>query len=131
LGFSAHAALALASLSVLLGACASSGIEAGRDRTSNAVTGSIPQWAGGEPANVPPRPAVPPGYSAVNAPVAAREAPALTAEEQQKAIAELVAVRNRTQAQARAAREQEDVASDEGLALARGKYAGETPPRNN
>lgn len=131
MGFSARAALALAASSLLLGACASSGIEAGRDRTSNAITGSIPQWAGGEPANVPPRPDVQPAYPAMNAPVPPREAQALTSEEQQKAIADLVAVRNRTQAQAKAAREQEDVASDKGLALARGKYAGETPPRSN
>ena len=116
---------------MLLGACASSSFEAGRDRTSNAVTGSIPQWAGGEPANVPPRPAVPPAYPAVNAPITPREAQALTTEEQQKAIADLVAARTRTQAQAKAAREQEDVASDEGLALARGKYAGDAPPRSN
>ena len=65
LSFSARAALALAASTVLLGACASSGIEAGRDGTSNAITGSIPQWAGGEPVNVPPRPAVPPAYPAV------------------------------------------------------------------
>jgi hypothetical protein len=129
LSFSARAGLALAVSSVLLGACA--GIEAGRDRTANAVTGSIPQWAGGEPANVPPRPAVPPAYPAVNAPVPPREAKPLSAEEQQQAIADLVAARNRAQAEAKAARANEDIASDEDLALARGKYAGESPPRSN
>ena len=116
---------------MLLGACAGAGIEAGRDRTANAITGSIPQWAGGEPANVPPRPAVPPAYPAVNARVPPREAKPLTAEEQQKAIADLVAARNRAQAEAKAARAGEDIASDEDLALARGKYAGDAPPRSN
>ena len=80
---------------------------------------------------MPPRPAVQPAYPAVNTPVPPREAQALTNEEQQKAIADLVAARTRTQAQAKAAREQEDIASDEGLALARGKYAGDAPPGND
>jgi len=51
-------------------------------------------------------------------------------EEQQKAIAELVAARNRAQAEAKAARANVDIASDEDLALARGKYAGDAPPAN-
>jgi hypothetical protein len=131
LSLSARAGLALAASTVLLGACAGVGIEAGRDRTANAITGSIPRWAGGEPANVPPRPAAPPAYPAVNAPVPPREVKALTAEEQQKAIADLVAARNRAQAEAKAARAGEDIASDEDLALARGKYAGDAPPRSN
>ena len=131
MSFSARAGLALAASAVLLGACAGAGIEAGRDRTANAITGSIPQWAGGEPANVPPRPAVPPAYPAVNAPVPQREAQPLSADEQQKAIADLVAARNRAQAEAKTARAGEDIASDEDLALARGKYAGDSPPRSN
>ena len=124
-------ALALAASTLLLGACAGAGIEAGRDRTSNVITGSIPHWAGGEPANVPPPAATPPAYPVVNAPVPPREAKVLTNEEQQKAIADLVAARNRAQAQAKAVRANEDIASDEGLALARGKYAGDSPPRSN
>ena len=115
---------------VLLGGCAGS-FEAGQDRTSNAITGSIPRWAGGEPANVPPRPATQLAYPAVNAPIPPRATPALTPEEQSKAIAELLAARNRAIAQAKAAQKDDDIAADEGLALARGKYAGDSPPNNN
>jgi hypothetical protein len=114
---------------VLLGGCASS-FEASQDRTSSVIVDSIPKWAGGEPANVP-RPATPPPYAAVNAPIPPRAVPALTPEEQSKAIAELTAARSRAVAQANAARKDEDFASDEGLALARGKYAGESSPHSN
>jgi hypothetical protein len=62
-------------------------------------------------------------YPAVNAPVAPRAMPALTSEEQSKTVSELVAARNRAVAQGKAAYKDEDIASDEGLALARGKYA--------
>lgn len=121
--------IALAASTVLLGACASS-FEASQDHPSSVVIDSIPKWAGGEPANVPPRPATS-SYSAVNAPIPPRAAPALTPEEQSKAVAELIAARNRAAAQAKAAQKDEDIASDEGLALARGKYAGEAPPHSN
>jgi hypothetical protein len=121
--------IALAASAVLLGACASS-FEASQDHTSSVVIDSIPKWAGGEPANVPPRPATP-SYSAVKAPIPPRAAPALTPEEQSKAVAELIAARNRAVAQAKAAQKDEDIASDEGLALARGKYAGEASPHSN
>jgi len=126
--FPARAAIALAVSTALLGACAN--IEAGQDRTG-AILGGVPTWAGGEPANVPPPPAVPAAYPAINTPVAPREAQALTTEEQQKAIADLVTARNRVQAQARAAQRNEDFASDEGLALARGKHAGDSTPNSN
>jgi hypothetical protein len=122
--------IALALSTLLLGACATSPIVAGRDHASGAIASGLPVWAGGEPANIPPRPAAPPAYPLVNAPVAPREAKPLTDEEQTKAIAELVAARKRAQARAEAARKDEDIASDEGLALARGKYAGAPPPGN-
>jgi hypothetical protein len=121
---------ALAASAVLLGACASS-FEASQDRTSSVVIERMPQWAGGEPANVPPRPETPPSYPAVNAPVAPRAMPALTPEEQSKAVAELVAARTRAAAQGKAAHKDEDIAVDEGLALARGKYAREASPAAN
>ena len=57
--------------------------------------------------------------------------PALTAEEQSRAVAELIAARDRAAAQAKAAHRDEDIAEDEGLATARGKYAGDAAPRNN
>jgi hypothetical protein len=129
LRFPPRLVIALAASTVLLGACASS-FEASQDRTSSVITESIPKWAGGEPANVPPRPATP-SYPAVNAPIPPRATPALTPEEQSKAVAELIAARNRAVAQAKAAQKDEDFALDEGLALARGKYAGETPPHSN
>jgi hypothetical protein len=129
LSFPARAAIALAlSTAVLLGGCATSQIEADQDRTSSIIVGGLPKWAGGEPANVPPRSATQPAYPAINAPVAPRESQALTTDEQNKAIADLVAARTRTLAQAKAAHQDEDIASDEGLALARGKYAGDAPP---
>ena len=115
---------------MLLGACTSS-FEARQDHTSSVVTDSLPTWAGGEPVNAPARPATQPAYPAVNAPVPPRAMPALTAEEQKKAVDELVEARNRAVAKAKAANRDEDIASDEGLALARGKYAGDSPPKNN
>jgi hypothetical protein len=114
----------------LLGGCASS-FEASHDRTANIVTDSLPQWAGGEPAKMPARSATPPAYPVVNAPVAPRAAPALTTEEQSREVADLIAARERAAARAKAAHQEEDIAEDEGLALARGKYAGEAAPRNN
>jgi hypothetical protein len=122
--------IAQAASAVLLGACASS-FEAGQDHTSSIIVESMPKWAGGEPASVPPRPQTPTPYPAVNAPVAPRATPALTPEEQNKAIAELVAARNRAAAQGKAAHKDEDIALDEGLALARGKYARESSPPAN
>ena len=119
--------IALTACAVLLGACASS-FEASQDRTSSVIVDSLPKWAGGEPASVPPRPQTPVAFPAVNAPVAPRAMPALTPEEQDKAIAELTAARNRAAAQGKAAHKDEDIALDEGLALARGKYARESPP---
>jgi hypothetical protein len=130
LSFSARAAFAFAVSATLLGGCASS-FEAGQDRTANIVTDSLPKWAGGEPANTPARSATAPAYPAVNAPVAPRAAPALTAEEQSRAVAELIAARNRAVAQAKAAQRDEDIAEDEGLALARGRYAGDAPSHSN
>jgi hypothetical protein len=131
LGLSARAvlALALAASAVLLGACAGS-FEAGQDRTSSVIVESLPKWAGGEPASVP-RSETPPAYPAVNAPVAPRTTPALTPEERSRAVAELVAARTRAAAQGKAAHKDEDIAVDEGLALARGKYARESSPPNN
>jgi hypothetical protein len=120
--------IALAVSTALLVGCAS--IEADRSHTSSFIASGLPAWAGGESASVQPRPAAAPAYPLVNAPVAPREAKALTDEEQTKAIADLVAARKRAQARAEAARKDEDIASDEGLALARGKYAGEPPPGN-
>jgi hypothetical protein len=123
--------IALAAFAVLLGACASS-FEASGDRTSSIIVDSVPKWAGGEPASVPRRSETPPAYPAVNAPVAPRATPALTPEEQSQAVAELVAARNRAAAQGMAARKDEDIAVDEGLALARGKYARDSsPPKTN
>jgi hypothetical protein len=131
LSLSTRAVIALAAAGMLLGACASS-FETSQDRASNLVTDSIPKWAGGEPANMPARSPAPAAYPAVNAPVAPRGEPALTAEEQSRAVADLVAARNRAAAQAKAVhQEEQDIAADEGLALARGKYAGEAPPRDN
>ena len=115
---------------MLLGGCASS-FEATHDRAADVVTDSLPKWAGGEPANMPARSADPPAYPAVNAPVAPRVADALTADEQSREVADLIAARNRAAARAKAAQQDEDIAEDEGLALARGKYAGETQPHNN
>ena len=116
---------------MLLGACAGS-FEASQDRTSSVFVDNLPKWAGGEPANAPPRPQTPPAYPAVNAPVAPRALPALTPEEQSKAVADLIAARNRAVAQGKAAHQDEDIAADEGLALARGKYAREsTAPASN
>jgi hypothetical protein len=125
-----RAVIALAASTVLLGACASS-FEASQDHTSSVLVDNLPKWAGGEPANAPPRPQTPPAYPAVNAPIAPRAIPALTPEEQSKAVAELIAARNRAVAQAKAAHQDEDVAADEGLALARGKYARESSPPAN
>jgi len=123
--------IALAASAILLGACASS-FETSQDRASNLVTDSIPKWAGGEPMTMRARSTTPPAYPAVNAPVAPRAEPALTAEEQTRAVADLIAARNRAAAQAKAAHhEEEDIAADEGLALARGKYAGEASARDN
>jgi hypothetical protein len=132
LSLSARAGLALplAASAVLLGACASS-FEASQDRTSSVIVESLPKWAGGEPASVPRRLETPPAYPAVNAPVAPRTTPALSPEEQSKAVAELVAARNRAAAQGKAAHKDEDIAVDEGLALARGKYARESSPPSN
>ena len=129
LRFPPRLVIVLAASAVLLGACAGS-FEASQDHTSSVIIESIPKWAGGEPANVPPRPASP-SYPAVNAPIPPRAAPALTPEEQKKAVADLTAARNRAIAQANAARKDEDFALDEGLALARGKYAGESSPHSN
>jgi hypothetical protein len=122
--------IALAASAALLGACATS-FQASQDRTSSVITDSLPKWAGGEPVNVPPRPAVQPAYPAVNAPIARRAVPALTPEQQSKEVADLVKARDRAIAQAKAAQKETDIASDEGLALARGKYAGESPTRGN
>jgi hypothetical protein len=122
--------MALAVSAVLLGACAGS-FEAGQDRTSSVIVDSLPKWAGSEPANVPPRPATQLPYPAVNAPVPPRATPALTPEEQRQAIAELVAARTRAVAQAKAVNKDNDIAADEGLALARGKYAGDSPPHSD
>jgi hypothetical protein len=130
LSFPACVTIALALSTLLLGGCAMSQIEAGPGHASGAIASGLPAWAGGESANVPPRPAVPPAYPLVNAPVAPRETKPLTNEEQTKAIADLVAARKRAHVRAEAARKDEDIASDEGLALARGKYAGEPPPGN-
>jgi hypothetical protein len=130
LSLSARAVTALAASAALLGACASS-FETNQDRTSSAFVERLPKWAGGEPASVPPRPETPPAYPAVNAPVAPRATPALTPEEQSKAVADLVAARNRAVAQGKAAHKDEDIAIDEGLALARGKYARESSPPTN
>jgi len=94
LSLSVRTAIALAVSAALLGACASS-FEASQDRTANIVTGSLPTWAGGEPANIQARSATPPAYPAVNAPIPPRATPALTPEEQSKAVADLVAARNR------------------------------------
>ena len=80
---------------------------------------------------MPARSATLSAYPAVNATVAPRAAPALTSEEQSREVADLVAARNRAVAQAKAAQQDEDIAEDEGLALARGKYAGDAPPHNN
>ena len=122
--------IALAASAALLGACASS-FETSQDHASNLVTDSIPKWAGGEPANMPARSATPPAYLAVNATAAPRAAPALTPAEQSKAVADLIAARNHAVAQAKAAPRDEDVAADEGLALARGKYAGDASRHND
>jgi hypothetical protein len=127
LRFQARAVIALSACAVLLGACASS-FEASQDHTSSIIVESLPKWAGGGPASVPRRPENPPAYPAVNAPVAPRAMPALTPEEQKQAIAELVAARNRAAVQGKAAHKDEDIAVDEGLALARGKYARESSP---
>ena len=80
---------------------------------------------------MPARSATPPAYPAVNAPISPRAIRALTPEEQNHAIAELVAARNRATAQAKAAHQDEDIAFDEGLALARGRYAGDASQKNN
>jgi hypothetical protein len=129
LSFPARVTIAFALSTALLGGCAS--IEADRSHTSSFIASGLPTWAGGEPGRLPARPAAEPAYPAINAPVPQREAKPLTAEEQSQAIADLVAARNRAVAQAKAAHRDEDIASDEGLALARGKYAGEAKPNSN
>ena len=111
-------------MTFVLGGCAMSQLEAGRNHTSVTIASGLPVWAGGEPANVPARPATEAAYPAINAPVPQREATPLTAEEQTKAIADLVAARNRAVARAQAAHKDEDIATDEGLASVRGKFAG-------
>jgi hypothetical protein len=130
LSLSARAVFALTTSTVLLGACAGS-LQADPDRTSSVIVDSMPKWAGGEPASVPRRPESPPAYPSVNAPIAPRATPALTPEEQSKAVAELIAARNRAAALGKAAHKDEDIAVDEGLALARGKYARESSPSAN
>lgn len=125
-----RAAIALMLSATLLGGCASS-FETSQDRAANIVTDSLPKVAGGEPANMPARTANPPAYPAVNAPVAPRAVRALTPDEQSREVSDLIAARNRAAAQAKAAHQDEDIAEDEGLAPARGKYAGDAPPRNN
>jgi hypothetical protein len=130
LSLSVRTAIALAVSAALLGACASS-FEASQDRTANIVTGSLPTWAGGEPAKIQARSATPPAYPAVNAPIPPRATPALTAEEQSKAVADLVAARNSAAAQGKAAHQDEETAFDEGLALAGGKHARDGSPSNN
>ena len=82
----------------LLGGCASS-VKTSQDRAANIVTDSLPKWAGSESANMPPRSANPAAYPAVNAPITPRAARALTAEEQSREVADLIAVRNRAAAQ--------------------------------
>jgi hypothetical protein len=116
-------------MTVLLGGCASR-LEADRSTTSGTIASGLPAWAGGEPANVPPRPTKQAAYPAINAPVPPREAQPLTAEEQSKTIADLVAARTRAVARAQAARKDEDIATDEGLASVRGKFAGQ-PANSN
>jgi hypothetical protein len=120
-------------MTVLLGGCATSQLEADRSRASGTIASGLPAWAGGEPANLPPRAAREAAYPAINAPVPQREAKPLTAEEQSQAIADLVAARNRAVARAAAVRKDDDIATDEGLALARGKFAGapKPPPNSN
>ena len=130
MSFPTRAIIALAACTLLLGACASS-FEASQDHTASVIVDGLPKWAGGEPTSVPPRPQTPPAYPAVNAPVAPRAMPALTPEEQSKAVAELLAARNRAAAQGRAAHKDEDIAEDEGLALAREKYARESSPASD
>jgi hypothetical protein len=115
---------------MLLAGCAAQ-IESDRSHTSSFIASGLPAWAGGETASIPQRPTAEPAYPAINGPVAPRAVKALTDEEQSKAVADLVAARNRAVAQAEAARRDEDIASDEGLALARGKYAGDPPPNSN
>jgi hypothetical protein len=106
-------------MTFVLGGCATD-----RNNASGTIASGLPVWAGGEPANVPPRPATEAAYPAINAPVPQREAKPLTTEEQTNAIADLVAARNRAVARAKAAHKDEDIATDEGLASARGKFAG-------
>jgi hypothetical protein len=131
LSFTARAAIGLAlSTTLLFGGCAAQ-IEADRSHTSSTIASGLPTWAGGEPANVPARPSAELTYPAINAPVTPREAKALTPEEQSKEIAGLQAARKRALASAKTPHTADAFASDEGSALTRGKYAGNSPPSPN
>jgi hypothetical protein len=131
LSFPARVAIGLAlSTTVLFGGCAAQ-IGADRNHASSFIASGLPAWAGGEPANVPARPATELAYPAINGPVPPREAKALTAEEQSREIAELQSARKRAIATAKTAHTDDAFASDESLTIARGKYAGQPPPHSN
>jgi hypothetical protein len=107
-------------LAALLGGCAS--IDAQQSHTSSIIADGIPKWAGGEPANTPPRPAQEAAYPYVNALPAPRSEKPLTEEEQKKLAADLVTLRNRVNARAKAEPDDDRREAD---ALARGKLAGQ------
>jgi len=116
-------AAALALSLTLLGGCAS--LDADQSHTSSIIADGIPKWAGGEPANTPPRPAKEAAYPGIyDQPARPRQRP-LTEEEQKKLAADLTALRKRVSARAKA---NPDDDRREAAALARGKLAGEKAP---
>jgi hypothetical protein len=71
-------------LPLLIGGCAASGqSSASQAHTGQWVAGHLPQWAGGEPANIPPPRASQSAYPAVFEARPQRRAKLLTAKEQE------------------------------------------------
>jgi len=73
------------------------------DGASGFLVESIPPWAGGEPTSVPSPPTQPPQRLEVFDVPQARPAKAMDADEQKKLQSDLVALRNRSFAQGKAA----------------------------
>ena len=73
------------------------------DGASSLLAKNIPPWAGGEPSSVPSPPTVPPQPIDVFVVPQARPVKAMDADEQKKLQSDLIALRNRTFAQGKAA----------------------------
>jgi hypothetical protein len=91
-------------LPLLIGGCAASGqLSASQPHAGQWVGGHLPQWAGGEPANVPRPHATDSAYPQVFEARPQRRAKLLTAQEQEQLQRELKATRNRVLAQTKPA----------------------------